>query len=900
MQRGLRLILIILVISTLLNAAFPVWAQEGGEEAFIAGLLPKMSPEAKVGQLFVVGFRGSEVTANSDIADLIRNYQVGGVTLSSENGNIVNDANAPTQVTTLMSQLQNLTRVARIQAGAPFIPLFTALLQDGDGTPNSEILNGLTPAPSYMALGATWNTGDTEMAGKVVGQELSALGVNLLLGPSLDVHAQPSAAEVDPGVNVFGGDPYWVGVQGQAYARGLQAGSQGQLAVAAKNFPGQGALPDTSFTIERSLEDLTNVDLPPFERSMVNPTGKGRPLADVLLTTDMRYRGFMGNVRERTAPVSVDSTVLKALLDQPAIKTWRDNGGLFISDAPGSPVVRAYYSTTNSLPVSVTQIALDTFQAGNDLLILDNLSPNAAENATRIRAVIDSFRQKYSTDPTFQTRVDNAVQRILRLKYRMYPNYDPTAVIVQPNRVATGVNTGSSVVQKIANDALTLLWPRADRLTLVRPGPNDFFLIATDTREYKACPTCSVEATLGVDDLAQSIGALYDVPSTNITTTTFSALKAFVTAQPDATDLTPEFQRANWVVLAMQTLDPAYPASDAAQSLLNLRPELLDNKRVVGFMFGPPNGLSADEVERFTVLYALYGKLRPNVDVAVRALSSETAPPGRAPISIGALGYDLTTQTAPDPAQVIQLAVGDEAVPGQPTPAPVSLHVGDTVRLRTGIIADRNGNPVPDGTPVQFIFQYDTDSAPTIENAATTNGVARTEYVLDKTGRLLIHATSEPALNSVTVQITTGAGVAVVATLEPTPIPTDTPVPPPTNTPRPTPTLTLTPLPDFWATLWTQKPQRALWGEWILGLLGVMAIGGSGFLAMRARQNDRTRALRVALWCASGGLIGYIWLGAGLPGSDFLRDVFGVGAALLAGLIGGVVPLWYWLRKETP
>jgi hypothetical protein len=226
--------------------------------------------------------------------------------------------------------------------------------------------------------------------------------------------------------------------------------------------------------------------------------------------------------------------------------------------------------------------------------------------------------------------------------------------------------------------------------------------------------------------------------------------------------------------------------------------------------------------------------------------------------------------------------------------------VGDTARIRTAVVTDRNGNPVPDGTPVQFIFQYDTDAAPTIQNGSTLNGVARTEYVLDQAGRLLIRATSEPALNSVTVQITTGEGIAVVATLVPTPIPTNTAMPLPTNTPRPTPTLTPTLAPDYWEVFWTQKPQHALWGEWGLGLLGVLVIGGGGFLAMRARQNERSRALRVALWCALGGLAGYLWLSASLPGSDWLRGMFGAGAALLAGLIGGVIPLLYWLRKDTP
>src|SRR3974377_1644704 len=247
MPRLFRPIVIVLVLSFLLNAAAPAIDQDSGEEAFIAGLLPKLSPEAKVGQLFIVGFQGTEVPPGSDIATLIRDDQIGGVILSTDNGNIVNGPDTSLQVAGLTAPLQNFARTARARNAEPFLPLFMALRQDGDGPPNSEILNGLTPAPSYMALGATWDPANAEAIGKIVGQELSAIGVNLLLGPSLDVRTQPSTSVLDPGVNVFGGDPHWTGVMGGAYARGLQAGSGARLAVTGKHFPGQGSLNDTSF-----------------------------------------------------------------------------------------------------------------------------------------------------------------------------------------------------------------------------------------------------------------------------------------------------------------------------------------------------------------------------------------------------------------------------------------------------------------------------------------------------------------------------------------------------------------------------------------------------------------------------------------------------------------------------
>ncbi len=872
----------------------------GGEEAFIAGLIPRMSPEAKVGQLFVVSFEGADVTAASDVADLILNYRVGGVVLSVEQGNIVNTVNTPAQVTALSAALQNLSRqTARAANPSPFIPLFTALEQDGDGAPASPISSGLTPAPSYMAIGATWQTANAEATGVVTGRELSALGINLLLGPSLDVRTQPGNSAVDPGVKVFGGDPYWVGALGQAYVRGLRAGSTDRLAAALKHFPGEGALDDETYTLDRSLDDLKKIDLSPFFRLMPLPTGKSRPLADALLTTNVRYRGYGGNIRERTRPLSVDSAALQTLLELPEVKAWRDAGGLMMSDVFGSTAVRDYYATTNSTPFSSTQAALDTFQAGNDVLIVRGLTGSTLQQKAELtREIIQVFRQKYSTDPAFQARVDNAVQRILRLKYRLYPAFDTTKVAAPTDGAPVSVGGGITTTQQIAAEALTLLWPAPDRLTAAAPAPDDAFIIATDTHLITDCRNCVPRPTLRTDDVAQAITRLYGVPSTNITSTNFSELKAFLSNAPNATDLLPAFERAQWVVIAMQTIDTAVPASDAVRQLLALRPDLLSGKRVIGLVFGPPHSLTAAELTQFTAVYALYGKTPPFVEVAVRALAGEAAPNGRPPVSVPALGYDLTRQTEPEPSQNIQLAVGDEVIEGQPTPSSQRLRVGDTAKIRTGTIMDRNGHAVPDGTPVRFQFQY-TESAAQVQWGTTVNGVARTEFVLDKQGQLLIRAASEPALDSITIQITINEAGAIVATLPPVPTATPTRLPTITPTASSTPTVTPTPKPGFMQILLEEKPQHARWAELILALLGAVVMAGSGYWRVQVAGYDRARALRVGLLAMTGALIAYAGLGLGLPGADWFRANFGAWAAFIVALIGGTLLLvWAERRNE--
>ena len=82
-----------------------------------------------------------------------------------------------------------------------------AVRQDGDGIPlNSEILCGLTPRAQLHGVGRDLESGQLERHRPDRGARTAAMGMNLLLGPSLDVRTQPSTSVFDPGVNVFGGD----------------------------------------------------------------------------------------------------------------------------------------------------------------------------------------------------------------------------------------------------------------------------------------------------------------------------------------------------------------------------------------------------------------------------------------------------------------------------------------------------------------------------------------------------------------------------------------------------------------------------------------------------------------------------------------------------------------------
>ena len=252
-----------------------------------AQMLAKMTPEERVGQLFLVTFTGSSADQKSQIYNLINNYHVGGVVLQAGNDNFVAAPATVSSAYQLINQLQSAEWQASqgVPAGpdtgtptvaptatstpANYIPLFVGISQDGDGYPNDQILNGLTPLPDLMALGASWDPALAEQVGWVAGQELSSLGINLYFGPSLDVLESPGSTLGNGlGASAFGGDPYWVGAMGSAYITGLHTGSNGRMMVIADHFPGRGSADRPAggepATVRKSLEQLKQIELAPY------------------------------------------------------------------------------------------------------------------------------------------------------------------------------------------------------------------------------------------------------------------------------------------------------------------------------------------------------------------------------------------------------------------------------------------------------------------------------------------------------------------------------------------------------------------------------------------------------------------------------------------------------------
>jgi beta-N-acetylhexosaminidase len=978
-----RFLLLVLVFFTVFQNNIQAQDPVAERAAALEEVFNALTPEERVGQLFLISYSGTDSGPESDIAELIQQYRVGGVVISARNQNFSNDDNTPGQVAAVTQGLQNLAQrpivsptITNTTVITNPVPLFIAVDHEGDGFPNTQIRGTFPALPSQMALAATWQTDHSHAVGETVGRELTNLGVNMLFGPSLDVLDNPRPNQGSGlGIRTFGGNPYWVGEMGYAYIQGVHQGSDGRLLTIAKHFPGFGSsdrrinqgLP----TILKSLDDLRRVELPPFFRVTEMGHGPDGGTTDGLMIAHARYQGLQGNV-----PISLDARNLPALLALKEIAPWRSAGGLVVSGPLGAPAALEGIAAGSDV-FPARRLALDALLAGNDVLQLTDFrfatEPPEAE-ADYIKDVITFFQERYNTDPNFQTAVDQRVRRILAAKIKIFGN----DLLNASSRPAIGEDNAADSagldLTQIAQAGVTLISPTAQDGPAPLPDPpqsGENILIFVDDRLGQDCEACPEFPLIPTTALEERILMLFGPDSTGqvlpeqITSLGFSALKQLLVesegspgagdgeesatngdtnleataeagAEPDLEATTeaegaPDeveaggtaetaalIEQADWILFVMLDIDTDTAAqSDAMRQLLRTRYDALRNKNLVLFAFNAPYYLDETEISQLTVYYGLYSKTPTYIEAAARALFQQFEPAGASPVAIPAIGpLDLS----PDPNQIIDLIPvskvesNGDLIPIDQPPATgsIDLDVGESIIFRTGVIVDRNGRHVPDGTVVDFFRYYPLEGL-SLEplQSSTVDGVAEITIIKERDTPLQVRASSNLAVQSVTFNI--GPGVVdtptPTSTLTPTPTPTpsatptatSTPSPEPTLTPSPTPTLTPTPI----SALVQPRPEHPVsYIDLIYSVLGALLISIIAFTlgGERFPLEERVRAALVPLAVGLVGYITYTIAGLAFPDSPYMQSLIvqsalGHWVAPLFSILFAVGGLFVWMLK---
>ncbi|KAF9763529.1 hypothetical protein IL306_003069 [Fusarium sp. DS 682] len=210
-----------------------------------------------IGQILIMGWDGTEVTPQ--IRSLIEDHHLGSIILTAKN------LKSAQQTAELVQELQTIAKNA-----GHLQPLLIALDQENGGVNSLFDEDYVCQFPSAMGVAATGRADLAYEVTKATATEISACGVNLMLGPVLDVL---NNARYQPlGVRATGDDPQEVSQYGLAALRGIRDAG---IASCGKHFPSYGNLNFLGSNLDvpiitQTLEELSISALVPFRNAVAS------------------------------------------------------------------------------------------------------------------------------------------------------------------------------------------------------------------------------------------------------------------------------------------------------------------------------------------------------------------------------------------------------------------------------------------------------------------------------------------------------------------------------------------------------------------------------------------------------------------------------------------------------
>ena len=281
-----------------------------------------------------------------------------------------------------LEETRKLTEKLQADAAASpsATPLFISVDYEG-GSVYVPTTLGLLELPTNMMLGAAADENNTATLFYLAGKELKRAGINMALGPVLDINTNPKNPII--GIRSLGSDPAEAARLGTAIINGLKAG--GVIAVG-KHFPGHGAaLQDSHKTLPEiflSTAELYAAHLVPFKKAIE----LGIP---AIMTAHILYPAL-----DPRNPATLSRAVIAGLLKKDL--AFR---GLVMTDSLDMKAI------TSRLPIA--KAAAQALKAGADILLIGKGDPRAAikEIAAQVRA-----------GKINETRLNDAYQKVLEAK----------------------------------------------------------------------------------------------------------------------------------------------------------------------------------------------------------------------------------------------------------------------------------------------------------------------------------------------------------------------------------------------------------------------------------------------------------------------------------------------------
>ncbi len=336
----------------------------------------------EIGQMIMVGFRGTEISEDSDIYKAIKDVKIGGVVLSDydvPSGSFPRNIINPEQTKKLINDLQKYSED----------PLFVAVDAEGGNINRLKQQYGFLPIISPEEMGQDKTLETTRKESAKIAKELGDLGFNMNFAPVVDVNINPENPIIGALGRSFSSDPEEVVNQASVF---IESHLKNNIITVEKHFPGQGSAEKDSHL---GVVDVTNTynkeELLPYQK--LNEEG----LLSAVMTAHIMDKNIDINY-----PATLSANFLQGILrDQIGFK------GVIISDDLQMGAIDGNYSFEEAIIKAVN--------AGCDIVFTFNNSPNGydGEIAYKVRDIIFNAVKDNGIE---EGRITESYNRILALK----------------------------------------------------------------------------------------------------------------------------------------------------------------------------------------------------------------------------------------------------------------------------------------------------------------------------------------------------------------------------------------------------------------------------------------------------------------------------------------------------
>lgn len=409
----------------------------------VTDIVENMSLRDKITQMLMVDFRywdedltdnkgqAAFTVMNDQVYKIVEDYNFGAIIYFAQN--LVDT-----------EQSFNLT-MAMQEAATNDDGIAMLICADQEGGSVYRLGTG-TALPGNMALGATYSNNGTNYAyeaGKIIGSELSSIGINTNLAPVVDVNNNANNSVI--GLRSYSDNAKMVGELASATIDGM---AEYNVIGCAKHFPGHGdTAVDSHYglpSVDKPLDVLLNNELKPYEVA-INQGIEMIMTAHILypqLENDKIISNKTG--RAESLPATMSDDIITSLLKE-------DMGfeGIVVTDAMNMAGISGNWDQIQSVIIAI--------QAGVDMICMPCVLYNK-EDLADLDAIINGVISAVENGVIPMERINDAVTRILTVKEnRGILDFNADNYSLEYALATVGSDANRESERKIAAAAVTVI-----------------------------------------------------------------------------------------------------------------------------------------------------------------------------------------------------------------------------------------------------------------------------------------------------------------------------------------------------------------------------------------------------------------------------------------------------------